>query len=278
LARLRVWSDELVLQTMLWPDEVRAADFDFLHEDLPEVRQEEMSMAGMLIDSLSEEVFEPDKFHDDYREAVLELIDAKAEGQTVTQPAQETTGEVVDLMAALQASVESAKKGDEKMAAEGAAGPAAKGGKKPAKQGRAETKETAWRGGDRGRRPRSGERRRLGCRGRPAQAAGLRPHAGPNRLGSRFGSGSGYLGQAGAVAAAHHRAAVDPQVVPGFVGVGAIRLGAVRRAGGVHDQRPVAVVDPSGAVGTRRAHDPWVPLAGRRVWEVTARVSPCRPC
>src|SRR5690606_40521222 len=47
LALLRVWSDVLVLQTMLWPDEVRAADFDFLHEDLPEVRQEEMSMAGI---------------------------------------------------------------------------------------------------------------------------------------------------------------------------------------------------------------------------------------
>ncbi|MGH3434321.1 MAG: Ku protein [Thermocrispum sp.] len=113
LALLRVWSDVLVLQTMLWPDEVRTADFDFLGEDSPELRPEEMSMAGMLIDSLSEEVFEPGNFHDEYREAVLELVDAKASGQTFTAPAKETTGEVVDLMAALQASVDSAKKGSD---------------------------------------------------------------------------------------------------------------------------------------------------------------------
>ncbi|WP_028849334.1 Ku protein [Thermocrispum municipale] len=140
LALLRVWSDVLVLQTMLWPDEVRAADFDFLHEDLPEVRQEEMSMAGMLIDSLSEEVFEPDKFHDDYREAVLELVDAKAEGQTITQPAKETTGEVVDLMAALQASVEGAKKGS------AGTKPSSSDDEKPAKAGKrggAKKKESA---------------------------------------------------------------------------------------------------------------------------------------
>lgn len=111
LALLRVWSDVLVMQTMLWPDEVRAAAFDFLDEDSPELRPEEMSMAGMLIDSLSEEVFEPDNFHDKYREAVLELVEAKAAGQTMTPPTKETTGEVVDLMAALQASVDSAKKG-----------------------------------------------------------------------------------------------------------------------------------------------------------------------
>lgn len=110
LALLRVYSDVLVLQTMLWPDEVRTADFGFLDEDLPEVRPEEMSMAGMLIDSLSEEVFEPDEHHDTYREAVLELVDAKAAGQQVHAAPGESTGEVVDLMAALQASVEGAKK------------------------------------------------------------------------------------------------------------------------------------------------------------------------
>lgn len=109
LALLRVYSDVLVLQTMLWPDEVRTPDFKFLSEDLPEVRSEEMSMAGMLIDSLSEEVFEPDEFHDSYREAVLELIDAKAAGQEVHAAPAETTGAVIDLMAALQASVEGAK-------------------------------------------------------------------------------------------------------------------------------------------------------------------------
>lgn len=117
LALLRVYSDVMVLQTMLWPDEVRNPDFKFLDEDIPEVRSEEMSMAGMLIDSLSEEVFEPDQFHDSYREAVLELIDAKAAGQEVKEAPPESTGAVIDLMAALQASVEGAKqargKGDD---------------------------------------------------------------------------------------------------------------------------------------------------------------------
>ncbi|MQA63127.1 MAG: Ku protein [Actinophytocola sp.] len=130
LALLRVYADVLVLQTMLWPDEVRGIDFGFLHEDLPEVRPEEMTMAGMLIDSLSEEVFEPDKHHDAYREAVLALVDAKAAGQEVHVAPGETTGDVIDLMAALQASVDEAKhtdKGaDETKAAE------TKAAKKPA--------------------------------------------------------------------------------------------------------------------------------------------------
>ncbi|MPZ00239.1 MAG: Ku protein [Actinophytocola sp.] len=108
LALLRVTEDVLVLQTMLWPDEVRTPDFGFLDEEEPDVRPDEMSMAGMLIESLSSEVFEPDKHHDEYREAVLSLVQAKAEGQEVfTAPESEST-EVIDLMSALQASVESA--------------------------------------------------------------------------------------------------------------------------------------------------------------------------
>ncbi|GAA5103545.1 Ku protein [Haloechinothrix salitolerans] len=108
LALLRVADDVLVLQTMLWPDEVRTPDFGFLDEEEPDVRPDEMSMAGMLIESLSSEVFEPDKHHDEYREAVLSLVQAKAEGQEVfTAPESEST-EVIDLMSALRASVESA--------------------------------------------------------------------------------------------------------------------------------------------------------------------------
>jgi DNA end-binding protein Ku len=110
LALLRVYSDVLVLQTMLWPDEVRTPDFGFLRENLPEVRAEEMNMAGMLIESLSEEVFEPDEHHDTYREAVQALVDAKIAGNQVHAPAADTSGEVVDLMSALQASVSGAKK------------------------------------------------------------------------------------------------------------------------------------------------------------------------
>lgn len=115
LALLRVYSDVLVLQTMLWPDEVRPAEFPFLNEDPPAVREDEMTMAGMLIDSLAEDIFEPDKYHDQYREAVLDLIEAKAEGHEVVEaPEQPESEGVVDLMAALKASVESAKDGGSK--------------------------------------------------------------------------------------------------------------------------------------------------------------------
>lgn len=108
LALLRVADDVLVLQTMLWPNEVRTPEFGFLDEAEPEVRPDEMSMAGMLIESLSSDVFEPDKHHDEYREAVLSLVQAKAEGQEVFAAPESESTEVIDLMTALQASVDSA--------------------------------------------------------------------------------------------------------------------------------------------------------------------------
>ncbi|MPY77982.1 MAG: Ku protein [Actinophytocola sp.] len=134
LALLRVTSDVLVLQTMLWPDEVRTADFGFLDEAEPEVRPDEMSMAGMLIESLSSDVFEPDKHHDEYREAVLSLVQAKAEGQEVFAAPESESTEVIDLMTALQASVDSAasassgKSGASRKSSNG--GRAASGGQK----------------------------------------------------------------------------------------------------------------------------------------------------
>lgn len=111
LALLRVVSDVLVMTTMLWPDEVRTPDFTFLHEDAPQVRSQEMAMATSLIDSLSEPVFESDKYTDSYREALEELIESKVAGSTTTKPGKtEDTGEVVDLMDALKASVSAARK------------------------------------------------------------------------------------------------------------------------------------------------------------------------
>ncbi|MBN6039246.1 Ku protein [Amycolatopsis sp. 195334CR] len=111
LALLRVIGDVLVMTTMLWPDEVRSADFGFLNEEAPQIRDQELAMAGSLIDSLSEPVFEQEKYRDRYREALEALIEAKAAGKETTAvavPAED--GEVVDLMAALQASVSEAKK------------------------------------------------------------------------------------------------------------------------------------------------------------------------
>jgi DNA end-binding protein Ku len=110
LATLRVRDDVLVLNTMLWPDEVRSVDFGFLDEDI-ETRPAELAMASSLIDSMAGS-FKADEFTDNYREALQEVIDAKVEGREVVQPeeAEEAPAAAVDLMAALKASVERAKK------------------------------------------------------------------------------------------------------------------------------------------------------------------------
>ena len=108
LATLRVRDGVFVLETMLWPDEVRAPDFGFLDEQI-EVRPQEMAMAGSLIDTLSGD-FDPSQYHDSYRDALQEVIEAKAAGAVLPpSPEQPTSGTVVDLMAALRASVEAAK-------------------------------------------------------------------------------------------------------------------------------------------------------------------------
>jgi len=122
LAALRVRDGVFVLETMLWPDEIRDPDFGFLDEDV-DVRPQELAMAGTLIESLSGD-FDPTAHTDAYREALEELIEAKVEGHEVVQPvsAGPDTGAVVDLMAALRASVDAAKS----RGAGGSSGPAAK--------------------------------------------------------------------------------------------------------------------------------------------------------
>jgi DNA end-binding protein Ku len=109
LATLRVREGVLLLNTMLWPDEIRRPDFGFLDEDIS-VRPPELAMASSLIDSMAGE-FEPDVFTDDYRAALQEVIDAKVEGREVVQPeeVEEAPAAAVDLMAALRASVDRAR-------------------------------------------------------------------------------------------------------------------------------------------------------------------------
>src|SRR3954468_807862 len=109
LATLRVREGVLVLNTMLWPDEVREASFDFLDEDLT-VRPQELAMASSLIDSMAAD-FKPEEFTDDYRAALQQVIDAKVGGKEIVAPPEveaAPTG-AIDLMAALRASVERAK-------------------------------------------------------------------------------------------------------------------------------------------------------------------------
>ena len=109
LAMLRPREGVLVLQTLLWPDEVRQPKLDFQDGDVS-VRPQELAMAESYINALSGD-FEPEEFSDDYRAALEEVIEAKAAGHEVRQPeeAPRSTGQVVDLMEALRRSVEEAK-------------------------------------------------------------------------------------------------------------------------------------------------------------------------
>jgi DNA end-binding protein Ku len=108
LATLRSRDGVLVLETLLWPDEVRAADFGFLDEDI-EVRSQELRMATSLIDSMTVD-FDPEEYHDGYREALQELVDAKVEGREVVQPeAEEEAGPPTSLADALKASLAAAR-------------------------------------------------------------------------------------------------------------------------------------------------------------------------
>src|SRR6478736_5616886 len=108
MAVLRVRENIVVLQTMIWPDEVRSAEFANLG-DVGSATERELSMATMLIDSLSGD-YDPEEFQDDYSEAVHEMVEAKLSGGEVKHaPEPEDTGEVVDLLEALQRSVDRAK-------------------------------------------------------------------------------------------------------------------------------------------------------------------------
>jgi len=118
VAVLRVRDDVIVLQTMMWPDEVRQPDFNV---DVGEVKDAEVKMAQMLVETLAGD-FDPSEFSDGYADAVDALVNAKIEGGEVkrTETAAKTSGEVVDLLAALQRSVEAAKtaRGEEPAEAE----------------------------------------------------------------------------------------------------------------------------------------------------------------
>jgi DNA end-binding protein Ku len=109
MALLRVRDKAIVLQTMLWPDEVRDGSFAAPAADV-EVRPQEVAMAESYIQTL-ETTFDPDRYHDEYRAALEQVIDAKTAGREVEVPkAAPAKGEVVDLMAALQASVDEARR------------------------------------------------------------------------------------------------------------------------------------------------------------------------
>ncbi|MBA2414850.1 MAG: Ku protein [Geodermatophilaceae bacterium] len=145
LATLRPRDGVLVLQTMLWPDEVREPSFSFLDQNVT-IRSQEMTMAESYVEALAGD-FEPDQYTDDYREALQEVIEAKSAGREVTRPAapEVDDSKVLDLMDALRRSVDAAKqqRGAGAKATEPAEAKASEAKASPAKK--AAAKKTAAR-------------------------------------------------------------------------------------------------------------------------------------
>lgn len=142
LAAIRPVDGRLVLSTMVYADEIVApAEVDLFDGlDDVELKENELAMARQLISSLEAD-FEPNKHTDTYRLAVLDLIDRKIAGEDTVfvAPSDDEVGSVVDLMAALEASVAEAKKARTRH-------PTAKAEKKPAKK-KAPTKKAAAKNG-----------------------------------------------------------------------------------------------------------------------------------
>jgi DNA end-binding protein Ku len=101
----------MLLNTLHWPDEIRSAEgLGGLDGDL-KINPRELQMAKSLIENLAEEKFEPERYHDDYREALETVVKAKLEGEEAfAAPQVEAEPKVMDLMEALKASVEAARK------------------------------------------------------------------------------------------------------------------------------------------------------------------------
>jgi len=117
------------METMLFADEVVPTDsVEELTAETGDVKttERELTMARQLIDSLSSD-FEPEKYHDEYRERVLDMIERKAQGETIVieEPVQEPE-KVPDLMAALEASIAASKPSDSKKPAAKKRAPAKK--------------------------------------------------------------------------------------------------------------------------------------------------------
>lgn len=124
LAALRVHGDVLMVQTLLWSDEVRAADFPSLEEPV-KISSKELDLSKQLVESLVSD-FEPEEFVDEYQQELRTLIAAKLEqgdavdtAATFGEQPEEEGGEVIDLMEALRQSIAAKREGGAKAAAKG---------------------------------------------------------------------------------------------------------------------------------------------------------------
>jgi len=128
LAAIRPYQDMIILETMHFAEDVvSASDIEEMPEQ-QEPTERELKLAGQIIDTLSDS-FDPGKYHDDYRDAVRALIDSKAEGKEYVMPPPVEEGKVIDLMSALEKSLERAR---EQKGGKAAAGAGGKGRKRKA--------------------------------------------------------------------------------------------------------------------------------------------------
>jgi DNA end-binding protein Ku len=153
LVAIRPLDGALCVETMRYADEVLPAD-GLAPEGDVELTEKERTMARQLVESLAAEAFEPEKYHDEYREQLLDLIARKEAGEEITaEPVTEAPAKVLDLVAALEASIAKSKTAKDRhpsgtgSAAETSAKPAAakRATKSTAKATKAPAKKTAAR-------------------------------------------------------------------------------------------------------------------------------------
>ena len=105
LAALDPFGKTMLMTTLHWPDEIRATDELDLGDEEYDFKPAELAMANQLVSAMTGE-FDPSQYRDEYREALEAVIDAKVDGkETVELEEPEETGKLIDLMAALEASV-----------------------------------------------------------------------------------------------------------------------------------------------------------------------------
>jgi DNA end-binding protein Ku len=158
MALLRVRDKAIVLQTMLWPDEVREPDFEILDADV-DLRPQEQKMAASLVESLGAD-FDASDFHDEYRDAVVALIERKKTtgdarpAPVAPAPVDDAGDSMTDLLTALQRSVEAAK------AASGRAEPGGAAAEEPASAKPARRSSTKKKAADEDEKPAARKRTR----------------------------------------------------------------------------------------------------------------------
>jgi len=144
LVAIRTVDDMLCIETMRYADEVLPREGLIPSDADVELSDREIAMARQLVESLAAEEFVPEKYHDEYREQVLDLIERKAAGESiVAEPTVEAPAKVLDLVAALEASLEKAQHAKERHPSVAATAAAAKKPATKATAKKAPAKKTA---------------------------------------------------------------------------------------------------------------------------------------